>query len=232
MPVKRSYKKKSYKKKSYKKKGGYQNVNISRTPLPRKFCTKMRYSQAFTLSPGVTGIVGYNTFRLNSVYDPDYTGSGHQAMGFDQIMPLYDHCNVIGVKWKITGASSADAAAINRLGYIISDSPPGTYIAGHTWEALSENPEVRMINVGAKSGGNAIGTLYGKLNPNKFLGKTKGILNDDRLYHTIGSNPLETVYLGVFAAPMVTTQDTDSVFCTIELEYTVVFTEPRLLEQS
>ncbi len=43
-----------------------------------------------------------NSFRLNSLYDPDYTGTGHQPYGFDQITPFYARYMVDEVNLRVT----------------------------------------------------------------------------------------------------------------------------------
>lgn len=59
--------------------------------LPKSLFTQHRYCQELTLtSDGTTGYSGNeNAFRLNSLYDPDLTGTGHQPLGYDQMGGLY-----------------------------------------------------------------------------------------------------------------------------------------------
>jgi len=40
-------------------------------------------------------------FRLNSLFDPDFTGTGHQPKGFDQLAALYQRYRVYRVRWKV-----------------------------------------------------------------------------------------------------------------------------------
>ena len=57
----------------------------------------MRYVEEFSLNPG-TGAVASYIFRANGLYDPNYTGSGHQPYGFDQWMTYYNQFTVLGSK--------------------------------------------------------------------------------------------------------------------------------------
>jgi len=59
------------------------------------------YPIAFT-SSSTTGNEWYWQFRLNSLYDPDFTGTGSQPTTFDQWMALYDRYRVLGVDVDLT----------------------------------------------------------------------------------------------------------------------------------
>jgi len=64
--------------------------NKSLVPLPTRLKTIMRYSDSYQLTTGATGIVGATQrMRLNSIFDPDLTGTGHQPYGFDQVFGVF-----------------------------------------------------------------------------------------------------------------------------------------------
>jgi hypothetical protein len=48
----------------------------------------------------VNTAVGY-TFRLSSLYDPDYTGTGHQPYMYDQLTTVYNKYIVEKVEYKV-----------------------------------------------------------------------------------------------------------------------------------
>jgi len=78
--------------------------------FPIKLKARLRYSEAITLTTGAAGIAAVNQFRLNGLYDPNLTGTGHQPLGYDQITPLYNKykvnaCRLI-VFWTTPGATS------------------------------------------------------------------------------------------------------------------------------
>ena len=60
--------------------------------------TKLVYTDTILLSS--TGSVAFNThtFRANSVFDPDWTGAGHQPTRFDQLAALYQRYEVLKSK--------------------------------------------------------------------------------------------------------------------------------------
>lgn len=211
-----------------------------RTPFARKFVAPLRYTTQFSLDVAAGGVPDVRNICLTGLYDPEPTsGIKHQPMGFDEIMGtgvsngLYDHYNVIGVKWKLTAINITNNAAHTcYIGTLVSDDTKTTYIQGMNIEGISENPEIRTAVVTPRDATRNIRTLSGRINPNKFLGKSKGILNDDRLKGSQGANPTENVWLNVFVAPFAKGTDTTQMEFLLEMEYLTVFTEPRTIAQS
>lgn len=67
-----------------------------------RFITKMKYAERGTVVTGGAGISGAYLYNLNSVYDPNRTGVGHQPMGRDQLALLYHRYRVFAVSWRVT----------------------------------------------------------------------------------------------------------------------------------
>lgn len=66
--------------------------------FPATITKRLRYSTAFVLSSVSGAVTGTYVFRANDLYDPDFTGTGHQPMGFDQLMQWYNHFVVTWAK--------------------------------------------------------------------------------------------------------------------------------------
>lgn len=59
--------------------------------FPLRLRTVLPYADQFNMA-GTAFSASFGTeqsFRLNSLFDPDFTGTGHQPYGFDQITPWY-----------------------------------------------------------------------------------------------------------------------------------------------
>ncbi len=72
--------------------------------FPLRLRTVLPYADQFTLS-GTAFSAGFGTeqsYRLNSLFDPDFTGTGHQPYGFDQITPWYYKYQVDMVEINLT----------------------------------------------------------------------------------------------------------------------------------
>lgn len=82
------------------------------TEWPDVLAVKMIYNDV----RAVTAVVneGVYTYRMNSVFDPDFTGVGGQPEGFDQLKALYSRYRVIalGVKVTATSLTSGNAGVI------------------------------------------------------------------------------------------------------------------------
>lgn len=71
--------------------------NFARTPaingFPRRQDVVLSYQFTGQTNPGVV-TSGDHTFRLNSVFDPDFSLGGHQPRGFDQFAAIYKYFRV------------------------------------------------------------------------------------------------------------------------------------------
>jgi len=71
-------------------------VNKALQPIPQRYIATMKYSQTFLLSDVSPGW----TFNLNSIFDPDRTGTGHQPYGHDTFQTLYNRYRVKDRDWE------------------------------------------------------------------------------------------------------------------------------------
>lgn len=127
--------------KRYRKRGGAFRNYVSSSPFPTYYKCKMYYSHVLTaLTPqAVTGFLGTEQiFRLNSLYDPDYSGTGQQPYGFDQMASLYRKYKVNGVKIDVTIYNPNEDGVL--VGALIQ--PPGgtATLTGKTMEDIAELP--------------------------------------------------------------------------------------------
>lgn len=82
------------------KKKKRRNVRFQRTRkslFGNTFKTTMKYYSQAMIDPAAATL-GTWVFRANDLVDPDYSFTGHQPRGYDQLSPLYDHWVVLGSK--------------------------------------------------------------------------------------------------------------------------------------
>lgn len=82
------------------RRGGIK-AKLMRQPVPDKIITKLKYSEAVSLTLAAASTLGYYMYRT-SLYDPDVTGLGHQPLWRDQLDYMYTKYRVHGIKYKFT----------------------------------------------------------------------------------------------------------------------------------
>ncbi len=68
--------------------------------FPARTKRLLRYHTNSSLTSSA-GTVATYVFRANDLFDPDYTSTGHQPMGFDQMMTFYNHFCVDWARIKV-----------------------------------------------------------------------------------------------------------------------------------
>lgn len=113
---KTSYKKKYYRRrrKVYRKNKSMLSMTSPVTGFPSKFHTKLKYGDTYTFTM-TTGANSFQTFRANSLNDPDQTGTGHQPTYYDQIGAIYGSVRVSACKIKATFMNASDVNCIAVL---------------------------------------------------------------------------------------------------------------------
>ncbi|AYP28731.1 MAG: putative capsid protein [Circoviridae sp.] len=70
----------------------------SRDLMPNVFKTSLHYRETILLSSSTLLPTAFNNFSMNSLFDPNRTGTGHQPYGFDQLAAFYGRYYVTGAK--------------------------------------------------------------------------------------------------------------------------------------
>ncbi len=134
------------------------------------------------------------TMNLNSIFDPDRTGVGHQPLYYDQYAALYNRYRVLKVHWKIvfgntTGTFNTVVLPVNGL---ISSAVAGSA----TYATACEQPRA-IFKLVAGNGGIPV-TYEGNINLNNLNGCTvTEYLGDDRFEAQIGASPTEIMTLAI-----------------------------------
>lgn len=160
------------------------------------------------------------------MYDPDITGIGHQPLGFDEITTLYNHYTVVGMKITYQFLTQDNSYTHLVSAKLSTDTTGVTDMSN-----LIENGKCRWRLVApGNQGVKTFGRVTLKVNPNKFLGISKPMSEDD-LKGTAGSNPTKQSYVILSCGPL---QGVDSygVRGSVKIEYTAVWSSPKLLTES
>lgn len=196
-------------------------------PIAKEIKGMIYYDYQKVLTGGV-GSVPTHYYSANGLYDPDVTGTGHQPMGWDQMMALYEQATVLRAHIKVTFASAGEHA---RVGIYLN---PDTTSPG--LPRLVENGLMIMDKVTGPSTANgqyAYSTLELACDIPKYFGRRRGeILADPQMYNTIASNPTEQVYFAVCAWAGFDAAADVTVAYDVTITFDAVFWEPKKLTSS
>lgn len=169
-------------------------------------------------------------FRLNSLYDPDYTGTGHQPLGFDQWASVYDKYYVRRARIKVTELKDA-STNVTPCGMFLGVRHKTTGYPSSVEEA-SENPDYSDMKICGSF--NAASHPLSKpiiqdVDIKKFM--KLGNLNDADVKCSVTTNPTHVVYGDINLVP-INGNTGGTIPLLVEIEMDCVFSEPKTLAQS
>lgn len=94
-----------------------KSVRVSRfAEVLRPFRCKLLYTDGVLLATSAG--VGFTTysFRANSLFDPDYTGTGHQPYRYDQLATIYQKYRVVSSKITVNFSTGDKTVAATDTG--------------------------------------------------------------------------------------------------------------------
>jgi len=165
--------------------------------FPDKFKTKLRYCQSSYWDSGL-GLNASNTFRLNSVYDPDFSGIGHQPMYHDTLALIYGKYRVTKAVITVKFAAVNPPALVGTnygptvVGLVCSNS--SSFVSSTVDQRMEQNDNSSKI-LQAKGGGNEVVTCRQTYYPGRDLGN--GAI-DDSGSGSFGNNPAQVYYCHAF----------------------------------
>ena len=205
---------------AHRRRGYAPSINTG-TPLGSRHACNLRYAQSFQFTPGTTAVD--QTFRANSCFDPDLTGTGHQPYGFDQLMLFFDHYCVTGARIKVT-FSGGPQCVYNGMVLLKSDA---SSLTGSTMDTLKEQNAGKICTVFPDS---MVRTISKGFSARKFF-TCKDPVGEDELNGSLTANPIEAAYFHVCAGG-VGGQSATATWVQVVIDYHVVFSEPRTLLSS
>jgi len=204
---------------SQKKKKGTLNfkpvaVFLGRQPFPKQLYNTLKYVQSNVATQ--SGGLSKQVFSCNGLFDPDFTGTGHQPMFFDTLMGIYDHYHVIRsrIKCTICFAASTTATIISSL-YIDDDTTTTTNSLISLEQVTAKGGVIRPGGI------SPVCYLSASWDAKKAFGAN--VLSDPELQGTVAANPQEQQFFVI--------QNLDSgggatIITTLyEIEYDVVWDE-------
>lgn len=188
---------------------------------------KLRYVQDVLLS-STSGAVSLYQFRANSIYDPDYTGAGHQPMRFDEMAKFYANYTVVGSKITIKHLGNSSGVIAQKLIVYLND----TNVTGLTYlNDLIEQGRCKYMLTSDNSSGSAQRKLSLGFSAKKFFGVTNVKDNEERIGSAVTGNPSDQALFVIGMQPIDGTSTCYS-WVNVTVEYLVWFSQPLQLASS
>lgn len=201
--------------------GALTTVNRSLQPIANRYICKMKYGTTI-----VTNATGQYVFNMNSLYDPDRTGIGHQPYGYDPLSNLYNRYRVVSCGWRVHNPTGATGGAIITASFPNNDL--GMTFA-NTGEML-ENPRCKYI---VQNPGAPVISLHGKSYLPKLMGRTKSqYMADDNYQAIVTASPSELGLLYLQTFNSLSGDALGGIGLTVILEFTVEFFDLKHIVQS
>lgn len=112
-------------------------VKRNKQPVPAQLYTQFQYQFTY-LNMASTGVPTVQAININSLYDPDATGTGQQPMFYDQLGAIYANYRVYGCKAKLA-FKVRDASALESAKMVFYVLRPGQ-AAPSSYEQACELP--------------------------------------------------------------------------------------------
>lgn len=207
----------------YKKKLNIQR-NASLCVQPYQRYVKMKYGENATIV-STSGIGGYS-FR-SSIFDPNYTGVGHQPLYHDQLAILYDRYVVVGAKIKATFYPT-NTTATGDSGVVGISIDEDTTLPASCITLLEQNAKnirYKRMRTGSSIEDPNIKTVTSYYSAKRFFG-VKDVKDNKDIGAAFGANPIRQAYFTLFAGTFDTTVDT-SLQCNVLITFIVLCTKPK-----
>ncbi len=202
---------------------GFNALSVRGIPLfPVRFKAMLRYYEGVSIS--TSGTVGAYVFTANGLFDPNITGSGHQPMGFDQIMLSYEHYIVLRARINVVAQNTSTTGTPQ---IVVQLAPSNT--ASTLSQAIMEQGMLAKVHLTAGPGYGCSQQIRQVIDVAKFCG-INSILSNPDFKGTVSANPVEQAYFHIYG------WDDNAVTSTVNLdvtiEYEAMFIEPKKLTQS
>lgn len=189
--------------------------------FPDRVKTKMIYADVITLTSTLGSVADY-VFRMNSLFDPDFTGTGHQPQWFDQFSAVYTNYRVLGSKitCRFVPTNINDTEANDSGPFIVGVTTAITNtLSASSYATLLEDGNSNNSIIVDKQGANNCATVSNTYSPLRDLGVGP---QDDTTMATTSNNPSAQFYAHVWAKDMDESSNT-RVAVQVQIEYQVEF---------
>lgn len=171
------------------------NYNVKPEPFPRVLLTRIKYATSGALNATLLDTAVSNAFRANSIYDPDFTGTGQSVVGLTVLSGIYGRYMVMGAKVTLTfNDPEVDGS---RVGYRLRTAQNGATSLS-TLTQLMQQPMTYIS--GINNSGSQKKSFQFYITPWSLEGisKLEYLVNSIKYSSATNNNPTSPVYFDIF----------------------------------
>jgi hypothetical protein len=167
-------------------------------------------------------------FKTNDIYDPNFTGIGHQPSTHDQMSVIFEKYCVYACDYKIT-IHNTSATTPSLVGVYVSDSSS----APSSFRNAVEQGLMEYDTLGVLNSGQNIVKYSGHVYNPKQVGKTyQEYITSPEYVTDFGSNPTNPIFLTAITTSADTTSPSPQQRFTIQLRYHAILTGSKPVAES
>lgn len=230
--------KQNYKMTVYGKKGNKNffragpSYGVKAQPFPQRLFTKVQYARKVRLQSDTTidRIGNEYVFRLNSIWDPQYSLGGTTVMGWAQFNNLYQKYLVHGIKVQIN-LTNPTLDGLRAVYTWNQDDTVDATLVGKDVGVATLHPKTASVDMNNTGSQRASRSLY--LTPWSLegLSKLEFLANKTDRASAMNDNPSNDMLLRIALANMSTTTGA-TVECEIKITYFTEFYDRHILATS
>lgn len=169
-------------------------------------------------------------FRINSLYDPEFSVGGHQPLGFDEWSVFYNKYLVLGAKVRADCFATSTTTTISNAIVGIRFDSASSVVTSLT--SIIENGRCRWKRMARADSGNATTTVVSKWSARKWWGGKSKMENEIHGAAT-SADPSKVAYCHVFAGPVSeSTSDLGAIRVRVTIDFIALFTDVKNLSSS
>lgn len=191
--------------------------------FPNRVISKLKYSDTYPLS-STAGSIGKQVLYINSTFDPDNTGTGHQPLYRDTFATIYDQYAVVSATIRVTFVTTAVGVPM-LVGALIEDDN-ATSTTANTLIEQSNGQSAMLANA---TGSPSTHTFVVNWDCKKILQIDP--YTSESYKTSITSNPTEVSSLLLWSAPA-DTASSATTYVHVVMEQVVLWTELATPTQS
>lgn len=212
-------------------------LRFPRSSFPNQLIVTLPYVDSRTYSlTSVNGHDNYHSWRANGAYDPSFTGTGHQPMGWDQYTAIYTDYTVIrscvAAVFQLDNIENDNSQIICGIGINTAQNGQALNYESTNAERRMELPQTVHRMIGSEAAASNA-TIKLKMNYVAHKYWRSSPFTDSEQSCSVSTVPNKQALITVWASNMVGgLLETDTVTVLTKIWYTVLFREARALTQS